>query len=181
MISHIDVGTTENMGESYFDKSVTLISQAVTYGPMLSQAVFHRTTRGVDPSKLTKQHMVDGFKLAKDEGADVARWLRASMLISTLASVAEANHTGRQAADVWNSPESEDDLKGAVEDGIYAGLPPEQIATFIGEALDQSESLMKQANVHRAIHALAEALPTSGRLDGQRAVFIINRALAGTD
>jgi hypothetical protein len=158
MISHIDVGTAESLGKSYFDKSVTLTSQAITYGPTLSaelQAVFNRTTQGIDPSKLTKQHIVEALKLAKEEGADVERWLRARMLISTLASAAEANHTGRQAAEVWNSPESEGDLKGAVEDGIYAGLPTDQIAAFIGEALDQSEILIQQANVQRAVHALA--------------------------
>ncbi len=184
MISHIDVGTAENLGQSFFDKSVTLKSQAVTYGPTLSaelQAVFNRATLGVDPGKLTKQHIVDAIELAKNEGLDVAPWLRARMLISTLASAAEAQHTGRQIADVWNSPESEGDLKGAVEDGIYAGLPTDQIAVLIGESLDRSEALLKQTNVQRAIHALADALPVSGRLKGQRAVFIINRALATGD
>jgi hypothetical protein len=184
MISHIDVGTAENLGKSHFDKSVTLISQAVTFGPTLSaelQAVFDRTTAGVDPSKLTKQHIVDALKLAKDEGVDVTRWLRARMLISTLASVAEARHTGRHVADVWNSPESEDDLKGAVEDAIRAGLPTEQIADYIDEALDQSEILMGQANVQRAVHALADALPIRGKLKGQRAVLIIARALDAAD
>src|SRR5260221_7144557 len=184
MISHIDVGTAENLGQSFFDKSVTLKSQAVTYGPTLSaelQAVFNRATLGVDPGKLTKQHIVDAIELAKNEGLDVAPWLRARMLISTLASAAEAQHTGRQIADVWNSPESEGDLKGAVEDGIYAGLPTDQIAVLIGESLDRSEALLNQTNVQRAIHALADPLPASGRLKGQRAVFIINRALATGD
>ena len=78
MVSHIDVGTAENLGESHFDKSVRLTSQAVTYGPTLSseiQAIFNRITQGVDPNKLTKQHIVEALKAAKDEGADVARWL----------------------------------------------------------------------------------------------------------
>jgi len=103
------------------------------------------------------------------------------MLISTLASAAEARHTGCRAAEVWNSPESEGDLKGAVEDGLYAGLPTEQIAICIDEALEQSEILMKQTNVQRAIQGLANALPFRGRLKGQRAVFIINRALSAAD
>jgi hypothetical protein len=157
-------------------KSVNIARKARATG-----AIFNRTTQGVDPNKLTKQHIVDALKVAKDEGADVARWLRARMLTSTLASAAEAKHSGRQAVEVWNSPESEGDLKGAVEDGLYAGLPNEQIALYIEEALEQSEILMKQANVQRAIHALANALPFRGRLKGQRAVFTINRALAGAD
>jgi hypothetical protein len=172
------------MGQSHFDKSVKLTSQAVTYGPTLSaelQAVFNRAAQGVDPSKLTKQHIVDAIKLAKDDGVDIAPWLRARMLISTLASVAEAKHTGRQIADVWNSNESEGDLKAAVEDGIYAGVPTDEIAVLIDEALDQSEALLKQTNIQRAVQALAEALPDRGRLKGQRAVFIINRALATAD
>jgi len=78
-------------------------------------------------------------------------------------------------------PRTEGDLKGAVEDGMYAGLPTEQIATLIGEALDQSEILMKQPNIQRAVLAVAKAIPVSGRLKGQRAVFIINRALAAVD
>ena len=53
---------------------------------------FERTAAGVDPSKLTQQHIRDAVKLAKDEGVDVTRWLRARMLITTLASVAEARH-----------------------------------------------------------------------------------------
>jgi len=184
MISYIEVGTGENLGKSHFDKSVTLTSQAVTFGPTLSaelQAVFNRVAKDIEPDKLTKQHIIDAVKLAKDEGTDVTRWLRARMLISTLASVAEAQHTGRQVADVWNSPESEGDLKGAVEDGVYAGLPTEQIAVYINEALDRSEILVGQENVQRALHALADALPVSGKLKGQRAVFIITRALAGAD
>jgi hypothetical protein len=183
MISHIDVGTAENLGGSHFDKSVTLISQAVTYGPTLSvelQAVFDRMVEGVDQSKLTKQHIVDSLQLAKNEGIDVTRWIRARMLIATLASVAEANHIGRPVDDVWNSAESEGDLKRAVEYGIYAGLPTAQIGDYIGEGLDRSVALIDQVSVRRAINALAEALPNSGRMSGHRAVFIIKQALAET-
>ncbi len=182
MISYIEVGTRQKMGASHLDKSVTLVAQAVTYGPTLSaelQAVFDRTTAGLDKANLTKQHIVDALKVAKKEGVDITPWLRARMLISTLASVAEARHTGRSVDDVWNSPETEGDLTSAVEDGLYAGLTTEQIGVYINEALDQSEVLMGQASVQRAVHALADALPVSGKLQGQPAVFIITQALIG--
>jgi hypothetical protein len=184
MISYIEVGTGQNMGVSLFDKSVTFRCQAVIYGPTLSaelQAVYERTAAGIDPSKLTQQHIIDAVKLAKDEGIDVTRWVRARMLITTLGPVAEAQYTGRQVAGVWNSLECENDQKGAVEDGIWAGLTAAQIRAYIDEALAQSEVLMRQENVQRAVHALADALPVSGRLKGQRAVLIITRALAGAD
>lgn len=180
MISSIDVGRRPILGKGHFDKSV----QATTYGPTLSaelQAVFERTVAGLDPSKLTQQHIIDAVKLAKEEGIDITRWLRARMLITTLGPVAEAGRTGRSVHDVWNSVECEGDLKGAVEDGIWAGLPTEQIAGYINEALEKSAILMSQTNVQRAVNALADALPVSGKLKGQRAVSIITRALAGTD
>ena len=97
-----------------------LKSQAVTYGPTLSaelQAIFNRATQGLDPSSMTKQHIVDAIKLVKDDGLDVAPWLRARMLRSTLAFVAEAPIPG-------------------------------------GEALDRSETLLKQTKVRRAIKHL---------------------------
>jgi hypothetical protein len=183
MISHIEVGAGENLGDSFFDKSISLISQAVTFGPTLSvdlQAVFNRTVEGIPQASLTKQHIVEALATARKEGVDVERWLRARMLISTLASVAEAKYTARSVDEVWNSPESEGDLKGAVEDGIYAGLPTGQIGNYIGEALDRSERLIGQASVQQAISALAVALPDGGKLMGRRAVSIIKQALAET-
>jgi hypothetical protein len=184
MVAYIDVGTAQKIGNSHFDKSVTLVAQATTYGPTLSaelQSVFDRMVKDLGIASFTKKHIVDAIALAKAEGIDVLRWLRARMLISTLASSAEAKHTGRPIQEVWNSLESEDDMSGALEDGVYAGVPNEQIGSFIEEALKRSEAIIQQANVQRAIHALADTLPDQGRLTGRRAVFVINRALAAAD
>jgi hypothetical protein len=184
MISHIEVGNRQNMGVSHFDKSVTTTCQATTYGPTFSaelHSVFIRITKDIEPNKLTQQHIIDAVKLAKNEGIDIIRWLRARMLITTLGPVAEAAHTGRFVDDVWNSIECEGDQMGAVEEGKWAGLTNEQIVSNINEAIDRSVVLMGQTNVQRAVYALADALPISGKLKGQRAAFIITRALAGTD
>jgi hypothetical protein len=160
------------------------VTQATTYGPTLSvelQSVFDHTVRDLGTTTFTKKHIVDAIALAKADGIDVLGWLRARMLISTLASSAEAKHTGRSIEEVWNSLESEDDMRVAVESGVYAGVPAEQIGSFIEEALERSEAIIQQANVQRAIHALADALPDQGRLAGRRAVFVINRALAAAE
>jgi hypothetical protein len=184
MVSYIDVGTAQSVGQSYFDKSVKLVTQATTYGPTLSvdlQSVFDRTVKGLAPASLTKKHIIDALAYAKSEGIDLLRWLRARMLISTLASAAEAKHTGRSIDEVWNSLESEDDLKGAVEDGVYAGIPHEQIGGFIDEALERSKIIIEQEKVQCAILALADVLPDQGRMAGRRAVFVINQALAAAE
>jgi len=184
MVAHIDVGTAKKIGNNHFDKSVALVTQATTYGPTLSvelQSVFDHMVRDLGTTTFTKKHIVDAIALAKADGIDVLGRLRARMLISTLASSAEAKHTGRSIEEVWNSLESEDDMRVAVESGVYAGVPAEQIGSFIEEALERSEAIIQQANVQRAIHALADALPDQGRLAGRRAVFVINRALAAAE
>jgi hypothetical protein len=180
MISYIDVGLAQAVGDSFFNKSVTLVAQATTFGPKLSaelQSIFHRTVRGIDQATITKKYIMDALAVARSEGVDVDRWLRARMLISTLASAAEAIHTERSIEEVWNSFESESDLRGAIEDGICAGISDDQIPGFVNEALERSEELIRQATVQSAIQALADALPDQGRLTGRRAAFIINQAL----
>lgn len=180
MISYIEVGLAQVVGDSFFNKSATMVAQATTFGPILSaelQSIFNRTVTGIDRSAITKQSIVEALAVARSDGIDVDRWLRARMLISTLASAAEAMQTGRSIDEVWNSFESESDLRGAVEDGICAGVADDQIAGFINEALERSEELIRQAPVQRAIEALADALPDRGRMTGRRAAFIINQGL----
>jgi hypothetical protein len=153
----------------------------VTFGPTLSsdlQAVLDRSVAGVPKDKLTKQYIVEAIAQARHEGIDVERWLRARMLISVLASAAEAKFTSRPLRDVWNSYEAEGDLKGAVEDGVYAGVPSDEIEVFIDEALDRAEALIVEDRIERAIEALADALPGAGRLPGRLAVDIISKALS---
>lgn len=181
MISYIEVGTRQNQGTSFFDKSVVLTSQAVTFGPMLSsdlQAVFSRSVAGVPKHNLTKEHVREAISQARHAGIDVDRWLRARMLISVLASAAEAKFVARPLHDVWNSYEAEADLKEAVADGLCAGLQPDEIEVFIDEALERAEVLVEEERIQRALEALADALPNVGRLPGHIAVEIINTALS---
>lgn len=180
MIAYIDVSMADKLEDSVFDKTMKLISQATTYGPTLSaelQAVFDRMVEGMKQSSFTKKHIVEALALARADGIDVDSWLRARMLITTLASAAEAKHTARPVIEVWNSHASEGDRKGAVEDGVYAGATNNVIAAFIDEALHQSAALVEQENVWRAILALADALPDHGRVLGRRAVWTIKRGL----
>ena len=98
--------------------------------------------------------------------------------MTVLGSVAEAMHTGKSVSEVWNSLESEGDFAGAVADGMRAGLGSEQIKMFINEALVNAEALVAQPNVRRALYALADALPSVGRMPGSKAYKFVARALA---
>ena len=92
----------------------------------------------------------------------------------TLASGAEALHTGRSIHEVWTSSESEGDQRDAFQDGYRAGLTDGQIEHFVCEALERSEELIRQETVQRAIKALADAIPDRGRMT---AAFIVNQVL----
>jgi hypothetical protein len=130
MIGYIDVGLAQAVGDSLFNKSVRMVAQATTFGPRLSaelRSIFDRTVASTDRNAITKQHIKDALAVARSEGIDVDRWLRARVLIMTLASMAEAMHTGRSIAEVWTRPESESDLRDAFHDGYCAGLADGQL------------------------------------------------------
>jgi hypothetical protein len=174
MIGYIELGLAQAVG------SVRMVAQGITFGPRVSaelQLIFDRTVAGTDRNAITKQHIKDTFAAARSEGIDVDRWLRARMLIMTLASGAEAMHTGRSIREVWTSPESESDRWYAFQDGYDAGLADGQIEHFVREALERSEELIRQETVQRAIKALADAIPDRGRMPGCQAAFIINQVL----
>lgn len=176
VISHIDVGPHS----STFSASKVLV-QATTYGPTFSedlQKVFNRTVAEIPKEQLSHKHIEVALGVARAEGVDVDGWLKGRMLMTVFASVAEAMHTGRAISEVWNSPESEGDFRGAVEDGVRAGLSSEQIKVFIDRALAEAEALIALPEVRRAIYALADALPSAGRMSGRKAYRIVTKALA---
>jgi hypothetical protein len=173
MIRYIEVGLAHAAED-------TPVAQATTFGATFStelQSVIDRTAAVTGRNSITNEEIREAFTVARSEGIDVDRWLRARLLIMTLASVAEAMHSGRSIVEVWNSPESESDLRGALRDGYRAGIADGQIAYFIREALERSEELIRQETVQRAIEALADALPDQGRIAGRRAAAIIHHAL----
>lgn len=180
MIGYIEVGLTHTVGDRLFNKSVAMVAQATTFGPTFStelQSVIARTAAVADRNAITDEEIRGAFTVARSEGIDVDRWLRARLLIITLASVAEAMYSGRSIDEVWNSPESESDLWDALRDGYRAGLSDDQTAHFINEAMERSVELIGAETVRRAIEALANALPDRGRMTGRRAAAIINDAL----
>jgi hypothetical protein len=181
VVSYIEVGSGKALGKSAFDGAITLSTQATTYGPLFSkdlQRSFERTVAGIPKEQWVEKHFKAALSLARADGANVDEWLRGRMLMTVLASVAEAMHTGRPVSEVWNSPESEGDFAGAVADGLRGGLGIEQIKQFINEAIVRAEALVMQSNVRRAIYELADAIPSVGRMSGRSVYKIVARALA---
>ena len=179
-ISCIEVGTGNPMGES-IDSKMQLFSEAVTFGPMLStdnNDAFKHITAGVPQDQISRQHIAEAVRLARSEGADIDKWLRAKLLIAVFASAAEAKHTQKSIRDVWTGYASEDDVRGAFNDGFLAGLSTsEKIEVFVEDAISRATVLIEQPHIQSAIYALADALPNSGKFPGKRAGQIIAKAL----
>lgn len=179
-ISYIDVGTGNSIGESV-DGTMQLISQAVTFGPMLSkdiQAAFKRIAAGVPRDQVSRQHLTEAVRLARSAGADIEKWLRARCLIAVFASAAEAKHTQKSIREVWTSYAAEADVMAAFNEGYLAGLSTSEIEVFIEEAISRATDLIEQPHIQSAIYALADALPNSGKLPGKRAGKLVARALS---
>ena len=180
-ITHIEIAGGTHLGASA-DGEMQFISQATTYGPQLTrelQEVFHRETVNVPREALIERHVVDAIKVAQTEGADVEKWLRGRMLIAVFASVAEAKYTGRPVDVVLHSYESEDDLRSAIKEGLWAGLDIDAIQIRLDEAVATAMSLIQRKDIQRAIKSLADALPARGRMSGTKAVRIIRISMQG--
>jgi hypothetical protein len=178
MVRFIDIGQPRPVGDTFFNQNPMLNSQATTYGATFSvelELVLRREAAG--RNEITDPEVKDFFTAARSDGIDVDRWLRARLLIMTLASVAEAKHRGRPSLAVWNSLESECDRRDAFIDGYRAGFSEGQTEQFISEALARSEELIRQDHVQRAIEALADALPNRGKMLGHQITAIVNHAL----
>jgi hypothetical protein len=80
-------------------------------------AALKRITAEVPRDQISRQHIIDAIGLARSEGANIEKWLRAKILIAVFASAAEAEHTQRTIRDVWTSYAADSDLKGAFSDG----------------------------------------------------------------
>jgi hypothetical protein len=180
MVRFIDMGQPPPVGDTFLNKTPMLNPQATTYGATFSvelELVLRREAAVIGRNEITEQEVKDVFTAARTYGIDVDRWLRARLLIMTLASVAEAKHRGRPIHAVWNSPESECDRRDAFKDGYRAGFSDGQIEQFVSEALARSEELIRQDHVQRAIEALADALPDRGKMFGHQVAAIVNHAL----
>jgi hypothetical protein len=182
MIDSIVIGSGQVIGRSHMSRSTLLISQAVTYGPLLSAAM--RTAvdeRNVPGSTLTYQHIARLLTIARGEGLNVDEWLRGQLLQIAMGSAAEAKYTGASVETVWDSYASEGDRKDAIRAcELCAGLAPAEAQSLIGQALKRAEMLVEKVGVYRAILLLADKLPIAGRMSGRQAARIFMGAMGGT-
>jgi hypothetical protein len=180
-ISYIDVAPATPVGQS-IDGTMNLKLQAITYGPMLSKDIQEVAARDfadiMSSNQFTMEHVAQVLATARSEGADISKWLHARILIAVFGAAAEAKFLGKPLEDVWGAYETEADMRDAVQECFLAGVTePDAIEAIIHEAQVRAISLVDQPEVWRAVVAMADSLPGSGRLDGKKAVAVIRSAM----
>jgi hypothetical protein len=115
-ISYIDVGLGR-LSEQSADGCMRLVSEATTYGPMLSrqmQETVFASRKAV--AGLTRQEISEILANARAGGLDCETWLSARLLMGSMGAAAEAKLLGKSFNEVWQSYECEGDIKDAVKD-----------------------------------------------------------------
>jgi hypothetical protein len=178
-VERIEIGSGSPMGESS-DGHVKFISLATTYGPMLTaelQDVFSKFAASIPPEQIQRGHITEALKLAETSGSDLSVWLRARMLMAVFGAVAEARYLGKNVHDVWDDYSSESDVRGAVMDGLHAGLEAPEISDFIEEAIRRATFLIRQPEVWSAIVHVADNMPNRGEMPGSLVATIAKTSL----
>lgn len=174
-VAYIQIGGDIMSAHSSHDGQATLISQAITYGPMFSDEISaHMHDRDTSREALLK--IVSDARAA---GADIERWATAKALISVFASAAEAKLRGLPLLDVWESYQSENDMRDMARDCGLAGLDDEGIDAVEQAALALASEFIEVPEVWRAVLAVADALPNRGELHGPKIASIVEQAMEG--
>ena len=111
----------------------------------------------------------------------LAKWFRARVCDAVTGSITEAIITKRPFDDVWNGYQAEGDLSGVMRDAEISGIAVNEVISTINRMAALSAYLMEKPEVRAAVLALANRLPTVGRMDGDEAVAIIAKALPESD
>lgn len=177
-IAFIEIGPGGPVGQS-LDGETLLLSQAVTFGPMLSKEIQEAVSASIPRAEITYAEIAKVMVRCRSTGLDIEKWLRAKALIIVFGSAAEAKYLSKSFADVWNSHANEADAKDAIRDCFLAGVTDEQaIEAVLNDAAIRSKQLLDQAAVWRAVLALADELPVAGKFEGKKAAAIISRTIA---
>jgi hypothetical protein len=178
-----------SLGQSV-DRKMMLRSQGVTFGPIFSRDIetashefaqsFMRD-RGSLEGHESKEFRSKVVELARAAGADIGKWFRARVFDAVSGSIAEAIVSHRPFHEIWNGYEAESDGMGVAQDAAAAEIAAEEVVVTMERMAAVSAYLMDKPEVWAAVLALANKLPVIGRMDGDKAVSIIARAIPETD
>lgn len=177
-ISRIDIGSGQSLGRSA-DGQASLHSMATTYGPWLPPAAedFVKLLKLRSGDTISPGQLKEAMAAAEQAGVDVEIWAGGRVFHIAAGAAAEAKLSKQNFDTVWNSYACEDDVNAAIRDCKLAGLDESTGTPFIAKHASRAIDAMNRPALWCAVLALADRLPTSGRMAGPTAIAIIQRAL----
>jgi len=113
----------------------------------------------------------------KANGIDVEMWASARALICMAGPVAEALFTNRSLRECAN--ECQSDLGDATRYCLAAGMTTQEATKVCNGALDWAREVFDDPRNWAAVLALADSLPSGGRINGKQTEKIITGAMRG--
>ena len=169
------------------DGSKQFYIQATTFGPTLTKEMGEVAKRvgdrmGIRPGKTLAgleglDHLSQNISEARADGVDIEPWLQARALIAVMGPAVEALFREKPVDEILESHESEDDLRGLIQDCTVAQVPTSELSSRIDAAVERAVELLSDSNVIAAVNALATHLLHNGTTDGKTAARIISDAM----
>ncbi|WP_108519984.1 hypothetical protein [Bradyrhizobium algeriense] len=110
---------------------------------------------------------------------DPLEWARVRFFETAAGAAAEAKFRQVPFDSVWWDNQCSDDRALVSRTCEEVGLNEQEAKRLFWEQSKEACAAMDQADVWRAVTALAGQLPSSGRMEGATAIFIIQNALNG--
>jgi hypothetical protein len=108
---------------------------------------------------------------------DPSEWASVRLFELTAGAAAQAKFTGASFGLVWHDYGCSDDRQSVIETCQRIGLNGSQATKLFAERAEEACTAMNKTDVWRAVLALAERLPASGRMPGDTVVSIVQNAL----
>ncbi|RXG85630.1 hypothetical protein [Bradyrhizobium vignae] len=116
-------------------------------------------------------------KLFSYMGIDPLEWASVRVFELTAGAAAQAKFIDASFHLVWHDYGCSDDRQNVIETCQRTGLNGSEATRLFAEQAEQACIAMDNTDVWRAVLALAERLPTTGRMPGSTVISIVQNAL----
>jgi hypothetical protein len=125
------------------------------------------------------QELTTAVEACKAHGIDVEIWAAVKAFVCMAGAAAEAQFTNRSLREVANGYEWEIDLSHATRYCLSTGMTRQEASKVCNNALNWAREVFDDSRNWIAVLALAESLPSGGRINGYQIAKIIARAMHG--
>jgi hypothetical protein len=171
-IDYIDIAPP--FSRPSLDAKTILAPKAETIGP-----VYSRPMMDFLKTDAISQNLTAAVEACKAHGIDVEMWAAVKAFVYMAGAAAEARFTNRPLREIANGYEWENDLSRATRYCLSAGMTRQQASKICNSALNWARDVFDDYPNWIAVLALADSLPSGGRINGYQIAKIITRAMHG--